>query len=127
MNWKNIRLELAATGGFPHGSPSRAYHLRLPLDATGLVDRGAYGRNPKQATVRRFWASEPDLYGFVEPNSDGWQFHWSKGGGSDAAVHLPSQPLIQDGEVTVHEADGTELRFRVARVTNPRQAVSTAK
>ena len=38
MNWKTIRLELAATREFPTGSAGRAFLLRLPLRDDGSID-----------------------------------------------------------------------------------------
>src|SRR5690349_8889466 len=60
MIWRSIRLELASTGEFPGGSVSRTFLVNLPLDDHDAVDRAALARNPRRATVRRHWSTEPD-------------------------------------------------------------------
>ena len=127
MSWKNIRLELAGTERFPQGSASRAYLLRLPLDDSGFIDRMALETNPRQASVRRFWASEPDMHGNVEVNSSGWIFRCNGAIQSEKVAHFEPQPLIEGREVIVKEADGAHLPFRVARVTDLRQSAAKAK
>ena len=127
MSWKNIRLELAGTESFPQGSASRAYLLRLPLDPAGLIDPGALASNPAKATVRRFWASEPDLHGHVVPNSCGWLFRCDGGRMPESVMHFAPQALIENRKVMVREADGTFLPYRVASVTDLRQAACNAK
>ena len=115
MNWKSIRLELARTRDFPNGSASRAYLLRLPLDRRGLVDRSALTNEPAQATVRRFFPSEPDLIGYVVGTREGWAFSYGAG---EAQAHalcpVDPRPLRIGEHVLVTEPDGARLPFRVA-------------
>ena len=115
MNWKSIRLELARTREFPEGSVSRSYLLRLPLDADGKVDAAAVIRDPAQATVRRFWPSEPDMIGYVVQTPNGWAFSYEPGEEDDEKIfHLESHPLRLGEYITVTEPDGSKLPFRVA-------------
>jgi hypothetical protein len=117
MDWMAIRLELARTGEFPEGSASRSYLLRLPLRPDGLVDAAAVKDDPAQATVRRFWPSEPDMIGYVIHTPRGWKFSYEPGEGDDEALfHLESHPLRIGEYVTVTEPDGRKLPFRVADV-----------
>lgn len=115
MNWKCIRLELARTPDFPEGSASRAYLLRLPLDRDGHIDAAAIAAEPGQATVRRFWPSEPDMIGYVIHTPDGWAFSYEPGEADDEAVFHLETHAIRIGEyVTLTEPDGRKLPFRVA-------------
>ena len=115
MSWKTIRLELARTNDFPEGSASRSYLLRLPLGADGLVDPAAVERNPAQATVCRFWPSEPDRAGYVIPTGGGWKFSYEPAEvDAQALFHLEGHPLRLGEYVTVTEPDGRQLPFRVA-------------
>ena len=119
MNWKCIRLELARTPDFPEGSASRAYLLRLPLDRDGHIDAAAIAAEPGQATVRRFWPSEPDMIGYVIRTPEGWAFSYEPGAADDEAVfHLETHPMVVGEYLTLTEPDGRRLPFRVARVAD---------
>jgi hypothetical protein len=114
MNWKTIRLELGRTPGHPSGSPGRAYLIRLPLDETGRVDEAELSSRPRQATVRRFWPSEPDLSGLVERRDSGWAFRWNGCADEEKVSMLYLRPLQLGSEIIVTEPDGRRLPFRVA-------------
>jgi hypothetical protein len=116
MNWQTIRLELARSAGFPEGSATRAYLLRLPLDEQGFVDGETLRRKPQQATVRRFWPSEPDQHGHVERADGGWIFRCQQGPSGEAITRFGSQALLPDEQVLLEEPDGTRLTFRVASI-----------
>ena len=117
MNWTSIRLELARTHDFPAGSVSRAYLVRLPLDEKGFIDEGAVKREPRKATVRRFWASEPDMTGHVVRTDLGWALACEPGVAEGRRIaHLDQHPLRLGGEIHLTEADGRRLPFRVASV-----------
>lgn len=115
-NWNLIRLELARSSEFPEGSASRAYMLRAPLDAAGLIDERALARRPAVATVRRFWPNEPDQTGHLIRNGKDWLFSYEMGDQNDDEVyHLEAHPLRVGEYVTVTEPDGDRLPFRVVR------------
>lgn len=114
--WNIVRLELARTPGFPEGSVTRAYILRVPLDRAGLIDEKALAKRPAMATVRRFWPNEPDQSGYLIRNRNGWAFSYAIGDEDDETVsHLEAHPLRVGDYVTVTERDGVSLPFRVAR------------
>ena len=116
MTWKVIRLELARTPEFPEGSAARVYLLRLPLDAAGLVDREAFAKEPGLATVRRYWPNEPDREGYVIHKRRGWVFSYAPGEEDDEAIfHLETHPIRLGEFVTITEADGEKLPFRIVR------------
>ena len=113
-NWKNIRLELAATAAFPAGSVSRGYLIRLPLAEDDGVDRTALGENPHRATVRRYWSTEPDEAGLVEQAAGGWAMRCN---GSAARMLLIDDLPVRLGQlVSVIEVGGAKLPFRVASI-----------
>jgi hypothetical protein len=114
MTWKSIRLELAKTEGFPRGSASRAYLLRLPLSDDGAIDKSAVQQQPRQATVRRFWPSQPDQAGYALPAAQGLELTCDLGAPDARTARLESDALRLGDCVTLTEADGTRLLFRVA-------------
>ena len=113
MNWKKIRLELAVAPGFPSGSVSRGYLIRLPLNANGSVDFGALSQAPQRATVRRFWSSDPDESGRV--GSVGAERLTLELNGSRVLAVRPSS-FKTGGGVTLVGSDGSSLPFRVASI-----------
>jgi len=114
VSWKSVRLELARSPEFPRGSASRAFLLRLPLCNDGWIDCEAINLNESQATVRRFWASEPDSLGKIV-RSDG---EWSLRFGSDtsAGFRMPDDKLVVDQAISIQGPDGVELPFRVISI-----------
>jgi hypothetical protein len=116
MHWKTVRLELASTEEFPRGSAGRAFLLHVPLASDGRIDRAAVDRQPDRATVHRFWASEPDAFGVVEPNDGGWALQFAVGAGVKLIFLLEDAPLRPDGQVSVLQPGGTSLSFRIASV-----------
>lgn len=114
MNWKTIRLELSRTEGFPRGSASRSYLIRAPLDEHGSIDVAVVKRNPTLATVHRFWASEPDQDGYLEPVTDGWSFRARANG--HTIGRLGVDPLRLDSQITITDPKGGRLPFRVRSI-----------
>lgn len=117
MNWNNIRLELAGTKRFPRGSASRAFLLRLPLNGDGSIDATGIDRNPAQATVRRFWGSEPDQSGRVLREDRGWIFRCGRPREETAIFRLVSEAMRLDQKVMIEAPDGSVLPFRVASIS----------
>lgn len=114
MIWKSIRLELGTTPDFPRGSPSRAYLLRLPLAEDGAIDRAALQAMPHQATVRRFWPSQPDLAGYVIPSPGGWLLDYDRALPGGDSGKLEGNAFRLGECITMTEPDGRRLPFRVA-------------
>lgn len=116
MKWKMIRLELAATPEYPTGSATRSYLVRLPIDESGAVDEAAFKARPGQAVVRRFWPSEPDRSGLIEQSPDGWALRCNGGRNELRISTLEARPLRLGEDVTIAEADGKRLPYRVASI-----------
>lgn len=117
MNWKTIRLELAGTREFPAGSAGRAFLLRLPLHDDGSIDDAEVALYPSRATVRRFWASEPDSSGQIVRCQSGWECRCGHRDNEHMAFNLPAQPLRLGERIVMTDACGHELPVRVANMT----------
>lgn len=126
MIWNNIRLELASMERFPRGSASRAFLLRLPLQIDGSIDAAAVQLCPTLATVRRFWASEPDLAGEVVREGGAWLFRCGRAPGGIMDFRLNAPALKLDRQVLIEAPDGSRLPFRVARVSPLANAAASA-
>ena len=121
MSWNTVRLELSRTDEFPRGSVSRAYLVRVPVDASGKIDEDAFLANPRRATVRRFWASQADQNGYVARAADAWCFCFVSQDGEQAICRLGCEPLRTGAQITVTEADGMPLPFRIASMRGEKQ------
>lgn len=114
VSWKSVRLELARSPEFPRGSASRAFLLRLPLREDGSIDGGAINLNASQATVRRFWASEPDSLGKIVRSDGEWSLHF--GSDNAAGFRMPDEKLVVDQAISIQGPDGAALPFRVISI-----------
>lgn len=114
-NWKNIRLELARSAGFPAGSVSRGYLIRLPLDDSDLIDMAALEQSPHRATVRRYWSTEPDEAGLVHRTGGGrWTMRCD--GTPDRLLLVDDRPIRLGNTLSVLEPNGDLLAFNVASI-----------
>jgi hypothetical protein len=126
MTWKTVRLELARTAGFPKGSPSRAYIIRVPLDDGGAIDPEILASSPFKATARRFWSPEPDQFGRVECADGHWLIRCHDRHG-ESVFRMPARPLRLNDELEIEEPDGSSNPFRVASIrTNGIDAATTS-
>ena len=112
--WKNIRLELSRTAGFPFGSVSRAYLLKLPLDDEDRVDRDAVRLEPDRATVRRHWASEPDQRGKIQPADD--EFELVCEGVPKRVLKLDGQAVRLGQQLSIVDDEGRALPFLITSI-----------
>lgn len=113
MNWKTIRLELAAGPEFPSGSVSRGYLIRIPLTENGSVDEVTLAQAPQRATVRRFWSTDPDESGRVE--NVGEDKLTLELNGSRVLAVRPTCFTV-GAAVSLIGSDGSSLPFRVASI-----------
>lgn len=115
MTWKTIRLELARTPKFPQGSAAHAYVRRLPIDDNGMIERGEMKHPTESPVVRRLWPNEQDRAGVVINQRAGWAFSYEAGDAEDEGIfHLEHHPIILGEYLTITEADGQRLPFRVS-------------
>lgn len=66
-----IRLHLARSPEFPHGSARHGYEILVPLDAAGHLDERAWRHERELCTARRFWAGVPDQIGRLVHSAGG--------------------------------------------------------
>lgn len=109
MNWKTIRLELAATDAFPKGSVGRGFLIRAPMDADGRIDEQSLRRTPERAKVRRVWPNEPDENGKLVRLNDHWALRFD--GKPDRLIDARSQ--LRSGEEISVSSAGEEAPFTV--------------
>lgn len=113
----SVRLLLARNPGFPEGSSTRGYDLRVPLTSDGRLDEAGYRARRRECTVRRFWESEPEQEGRLVHGRGGWRFDYGPGEEDDEPVHKLEAHAFRPGEyVTVREAGGETLTFRIVSV-----------
>jgi len=113
MTWTNIRLELDRTADFPRGSPSRAYLLRLPLGDDGAIDAEAVYEQPRQATARRFWPSQPDRTGYISPGLGGFDITYESSRSDPRSGRFESAAFRLGDCLQVREPDGSQRPYRV--------------
>ncbi len=111
-----LHLARNPSAGFPDGDRTRGYRIVAPLDREGRIDLEAWRGARARCTVVRFSPDEAE-------RADGWLSH--RGGRwffrYDEDEEGPDEPLFRLGEhalrvgdyVTVHEADGEDLVYRV--------------
>jgi hypothetical protein len=111
---ENRSFRTRAGPNYPDGSAAHAYVLRLPLDAGGLIDAGHLHDAGERSVVRRFWPGEPDQTGVVIRKGRGWAFSYAPGDADDEALfHLENHPIAVGRYLTITEADGRQLPFKV--------------
>lgn len=109
MQWKTIRLELAATKDFPKGSVGRGFLIKAPLDADSRIDEMALSKTPHRAKVRRVWPNEPDEHGMLLRVDGHWVLRFQ--GNSDSVIEVGSR--MRSGEEIALSLDGQQSPFRV--------------
>lgn len=114
MTWKTIRIQLARSPRYPDGSAAHAYVLRLPIDDNGMVETKSLRDAAQHPTVRRFWPHQPDQAGVVIKQGRRWTFSYRPGAEDDEAIfHLEDHPIRVGEYLTITEANGDTLPFKV--------------
>jgi hypothetical protein len=111
-----LRLGRNPDAGFPEGDDHYGYVVHAPLDASGKLDPALWRSQREHCTVRRFHPNETPADGWLRHRGEHWYFWY------DEADEGPAEPLfklgaheLRPGEyVTLREADGDVLTFRVA-------------
>jgi len=109
MNWKTIRLELAATEAFPKGSVGRGFLIRAPIDPSGNIDEQSLRSTPERAKVRRIWPNEPDESGQLVRVNGHWALRFR--GKPDRLIAVDAQ--LQSGDEIVLTSEGQQSPFTV--------------
>ncbi len=123
---RKVTLEAARSREFPEGSIRHGYDFVAPLTEDGRIDLEAWKQHRGECFAHRFWAGEPSMRGLIVHRAGGrggstWAFEWNSGAGEvEEAGYRFGDHVFKVGEyVSVGEADGQLLTFRVARVGKP--------
>ncbi len=116
LNRITMRLARNPDAGFPEGDDRYGYVLVAPLDRDGRLADGEWRENKEKCVVIRFTPDDPkDADGWISRRGDNWYFRY------DEEDEGPDEPLFRLGDhqlrlgdyVTVHEADGDNLTYRI--------------
>jgi hypothetical protein len=125
---RRVTLHAARSKAFPDGSIRHGYDFVAPLTEDGRIDYEAWKAHRGECFAHRFWADEPTMQGLLTHHAGGrggstWAFEWKA---PRVAVHDEDEGFrfgdhaFKVGEyVSVREAEGDLMTFRVASVGKP--------
>ena len=124
---RKVTLHAARSKEFPQGSIRHGYDFIAPLTEDGHIDLEAWKAHRGECFAHRFWAAEPTMRGLLVHRAGGlggstWAFEWkSPGAGEEEEEGFRfGDHAFKIGEyVSVREAEGDLLTFRVVRVERP--------
>ena len=116
MPWQHIQLTLARTPEHASGSDKHGYDLVAPVNQDGRFDEAVWRTDQTKAHVRRFWDGEEDQLGRLSHTRHRtWAFSYAPGEDDDEPIfHLETHRLEEGEYVTITEADGAVLPFRIS-------------
>jgi hypothetical protein len=119
MTLMRIRLELARTPEFPHGSAEHGYEFIAPVSDDGHIDASAWRAHRDACQVLRFWNGEARSRGLLRHVGKGWRFDYdrSKSEDDEPFFKLDRHPLSPGNYVSLTEEDGVQRPFKVVSVT----------
>lgn len=111
-----LRLGRNPKAGWPEGNDNYGYVINAPLNSDGKLDAALWREKREHCTVRRFHPHATAADGWLRHRGDHWYFWY------DEEEEGPAEPLFKLGShelrpgeyVTVREADGDVLTFRIA-------------
>ena len=116
---KKIRLNLARTKEFPHGSATHGYEFVAPLTADGHIDAEGWKSERHRCWVRRFWGDEEEDIGHLLHRPGGsWAFHYDIEGDEDdeAGYRFGAHTFNVGDYVSIRDEDGDLHTFQVVTV-----------
>jgi hypothetical protein len=119
MSLMRVRLELARSPDFPHGSSSHGYEFVVPLNQDGHIDASAWKKFKDKCRVTRFWGDSPEENGTLRHVGHGWRFDYDTSDDADDEpfFKLDKHALSPGEYVSITEHDGVQRPFRVMMVT----------
>lgn len=111
-----MRLARNPEAGFPEGNDRYGYVLVAPVDRAGHLLEAEWRSNKDRCKVVRFTPDDPnDADGWISRRGDNWYFRY------DEEDEGPDEPVFKLGDhrltlgeyVTVHEADGDSLTYKI--------------
>lgn len=111
-----LRLGRNPQAGFPEGDDRHGYVIVAPLDAEGRLDVAQWRANKKACTVVRFTPDhQDDADGWLTHRGERWFFHYDEDEeGPDEPVYRLGEHQLRLGDyITIHEADGDDLTYKI--------------
>ena len=124
---RKVTLQAARSKAFPEGSIRHGYDFIAPLTRDGRIDLEAWKAHRGECFAHRFWAGEPTMQGLLVHRAGGrggstWAFEWKSpaAGDEEGEGFRFGDHAFRVGEyVSVREAEGDLLTFRVVSVERP--------
>jgi len=124
---RKVTLHAARSKEFPQGSIRHGYDFIAPLTEDGHIDLEAWKAHRGECFAHRFWAGEPAMQGLLVhraggPGGSTWAFEWKFPHAVDEEEEgfRFGDHTFRAGEyVSVREAEGELLTFRVVSVGKP--------
>ena len=124
---RRITLNAARSKEFPEGSIRHGYDFIAPLTDAGRIDLEAWKQHRGECFAHRFWADEPSMRGLLVHRAGGrggsnWAFEWATRGATDVedeGFRFGDHEFKVGEYVSVREAEGELLTFRVVNVGKP--------
>jgi hypothetical protein len=120
---QRITLHLARTPERPSGSDMHGYEFVAPLNDRSRIDHEAWKAARDACVVERFWGREPVRKGLLVHRAGGvsgatWGFDYDTSTHSDdeAGYRFGDHAFVTGEYVSVREADGEMLTFRIVDV-----------
>ena len=115
-----LRLGRNPDAGFPDGDDHQGYVIVAPLDKDGHLDTALWRESKEKCTVLRF-DPDPDerADGWLSHRGNNWYFRYDEDDeGPDEPVYKLGDHTLKLGEyLTIHEADGDDLTYKITAVT----------
>ena len=115
-----MRLGRNPDAGYPEGDDAHGYVVIAPLDAEGKLDVELWRENKTRCTVNRFSPNEDERAdGWLTHRRSRWYFRYDEEEeGPDEPVFRLGDHVLRLGEyLTIHEADGDDLTFKITETT----------
>ncbi|MGO9418443.1 hypothetical protein [Roseiarcus sp.] len=125
---RKVTLHAARSKEFPEGSIRHGYDFVAPLTEDGRIDIEAWKLHRSECFAHRFWADEPAMHGLLIHRAGGrggssWAFEWKTPRAArddeDEGFRFGDHVFKVGEYVSVREAEGDLLTFRVASVGEP--------
>jgi hypothetical protein len=121
MPLRRVRLELARSHEFPHGSSERGYDFIAPLDDAGHLVASEWRKSRDRCRVRRFWEGERDEVGrLVHRRNHAWVFDYNPKSDDDdePGFKFDRHRFVPGEYVSITEHDGVQRTFHVRAVVD---------
>ena len=124
---RKVTLQAARSKEFPEGSIRHGYDFIAPLTEDGHIDLEAWKTHRGECFAHRFWAGEPAMQGLLVHRAGGrggstWAFEWKSPRVRDEeeeGFRFGDHAFHVGEYVSVREAEGDLLTFRVVSVGKP--------